>query len=193
MTKTIVCIASGPSLTPADVDLCRGHEVIACNLSYQICLWAAHMIAVDIGWWKQFHTDVYMKFRGTKWTTSTRARDDYALDYMKHSCAQGLSKEEGVINGGGNTGQAAVNLAYHLGAKRIVLLGYDMQRTNKMSHWHGDYKALSNGNSFTTWIRRLERMCNNLRDEGIEVVNATQQTAITSLLRMTIEEALRDK
>jgi hypothetical protein len=188
--STVICIASGPSLTPSDVDLCRGYEVIACNMSYQLCPWAAHMIAVDFGWWREFHKDAFFAFRGRKWTTSTRARDDYGLEYMEHSAAQGLSKQYGIINGGGNTGQAAVNLAYHLGAKRIILLGYDMQRTDKKSHWHGDYRTRPNGNAFGLWIPRLMRMVNHLSQEGIEVVNATRQTALTAIPRITIEEAL---
>lgn len=55
MRDTIVCVASGESLTRADVNYCRGKaRVLAINDNYRIAPWADWLYACDGRWW-----DVY--------------------------------------------------------------------------------------------------------------------------------------
>jgi hypothetical protein len=96
-----------------------------------------------------------------------------------------------VIHSGGNSGFGAVGLCVQWGASRVVLLGYDMQRTGNRAHWHGDHPGhLGQGNSFAMWTRRFASAAPQLVDAGIEVVNASRATALTCFQRMGIQEAL---
>lgn len=188
--ETVVCIASGPSLNREDAEACRGHRVIVCNASFRLAPWADVLLAVDEPWWKEFVVEVRRDFTGELWTTCAIARDKHGLHYARHEAKDGFSTETGVIRGGGNTGQAAVALAYQFGAKRIVLLGYDMQRTRGLSHWHGDYARLRNAGSFGMWITRMERTVRELAALGVEVVNATRETALTRIPCVSLEDEL---
>ena len=50
--ETAVCIASGPSLTQADVDYVRGKaRVIVVNNGYLLAPWADVLYAADARWW----------------------------------------------------------------------------------------------------------------------------------------------
>ena len=50
----------------------------------------------------------------------------WGINQLKSVAQPGLSRTQGVIHQGKNSGYQALNLAYLLGAKRILLLGYDM-------------------------------------------------------------------
>ena len=96
-----------------------------------------------------------------------------------------------MIHLGQNSGYQAIGLAYHLGASRILLLGYDMQFTDGRSHWHGDHpRGMGNANSVDKWARHFPAMAADLSAEGIEVLNCSRQTALTCFQRATIEDAL---
>lgn len=91
-----------------------------------------------------------------------------------------------------NSGYQAINLAYHFGAKEIYLLGFDMQRTNGLSHWHGDHpKGWANGGDYRDWINRMNELAIDLRREGVKVVNCSRETALECFDRSTIDEVFR--
>jgi hypothetical protein len=103
---------------------------------------------------------------------------------------RGLNRERPAINYGGNSGHQAVNLAYHIGCRRIVLLGFDMQPGAPM-HWHGNHPAgLNNGGNFPEWRHAMHQMAADLAEDGIELINASRETALT-VPRMTLQEVLR--
>ena len=173
-----VCIASGPSLLEEDVNKVKNLNTIVVNTSFRLAPWAKILFAGDFGWWNLYRNEVKEKFIGECWTGNKKASKIFGLNYIKQKHGNSLSRENGVINFGGNSGYAAIEFAYQLGAKRIILLGYDMQRTNGMSHWHGDHYRLSNDNAFPRWIKRIESVAKELDKIGVEVLNATRQTAL---------------
>ena len=102
----------------------------------------------------------------------------------------GLSKDPSRVHGT-NSGAQAVNLAYHLGATRIVLLGYDMQHTGGRRHCHQDYPAgWLNAEPVKGWASQFAFLARDLAAEGVEVLNASRETALTCVPRMTLACAL---
>ena len=84
------------------------------------------------------------------------------------------------VHHGQNSGYQAVGLAYHLKADRIILIGFDMQRTGGKSHWHGDHpRGLNNADAVHKWPRHFPALAADLREDGVEVVNCTIETALT--------------
>ena len=103
----------------------------------------------------------------------------------------GLATEKAVINSGLNSGFQAVNLAYHLGVARILLIGYDFQYTGGRSHWHGDHpKGLNNPCDIKRWVTHWNPMAQDLRRAGVEVINCTIETALTQFPRAPIETVI---
>lgn len=119
------------------------------------------------------------------------ARDKYGAYWMQCGREPGFHKSPDTINGGGNSGYQAVHLAATFGAARIILLGFDMQRTGGKHHWHGKHEGrLVNGVGFPFWIRNFGPLAKDLAARGIEVVNCTRETALECFPRMPIEQAL---
>lgn len=140
-------------------------------------------------------------FRGELWTVSEAARDEFGLYWAPHGGPDdcGFNPDPGVINLGGNSGYQAVHLAAmfqgaqlpDFAGSRIVLLGFDMQRTGGKKHNHGDHLGgLPNGANFQLWTGRFAALARDLKSRGVEVLNCTRATALRCFPLVPIEDAL---
>lgn len=150
--------------------------------------WADVLYACDEAWWDR-NVNIWQSFQGMKVTWSVEAAKRYKLIHAPGETGEGLGRT--ILHAGGSSGYMAVNLAYFLGAAEIYLLGFDMQMTDGMTHWHGDHR---NGNNpspdmLAKWARRFIPMWSDLRDLGIPLINCTRQTAMT-IPRMDLDEVL---
>lgn len=76
---------------------------------------------------------------------------------------------------GATGGEMAINLAYLLGASRIILHGFDM----RPGHYHQDHQIQTPAQSYDdTFIPSIERMAKRLAGE-VGVFNATPDSALT--------------
>lgn len=95
---------------------------------------------------------------------------------------------------GGNSGGGAMLLAKWFGARRIILLGYDCKAgQDGKRHWHGAHTTrrakLSDAGSMDKFPRQFAKIAR--RFDGIEVLNASRDTALDIWPRVTLEEALK--
>lgn len=98
--------------------------------------------------------------------------------------------EPGKVHTGGNGGYQAINLAYLLGARRIVLIGYDMQvGADGRAHWFGHHpdKVISNHQG---WIAGYKTLATHAKKLGLEIINATPTTALTCFNKMKLDDAI---
>lgn len=113
------------------------------------------------------------------------------MNWVAYQHGRGLNRQPGVINSGLNSGFQAINLAWHFGARRIVLLGYDFQRTAGRSHWHGDHPAgFANGGNYREWAHHMAALAGDLKADGVDVINASRQTALECFQRRPLEAIL---
>lgn len=185
--STAVLIGGGPSLFAEDVDSCRGKARVICvNDAYRLAPWADVLYGCDAKWWK-WHKGV-PTFAGLKYSIDPRAIWP-GVTILKNTGREGLELEPTGLRTGMNSGYQAMNLAVHFGAKRIVLLGYDMQTDGVRTHWFGDHpqKTVS---PFRGFMQQFDRVRAPLRSLGITVVNCSRRTALTSFPRMDLAAAL---
>jgi hypothetical protein len=98
-----------------------------------------------------------------------------------------LPKEH--FNAYGNSGAGAISLALNGGAEKVVLLGFDCQRTDGKSHWHGDHpRNLANAKQIDKWPALFKRLRNDFPDS--EIINSSRQTALDMFPKIPIEDAL---
>jgi len=128
---------------------------------------------------------VLRDFEGKLWT-QTHQWDDkgkpvepaqWGITGLESVEKDGLSKTPGVIHRGGNSGLQALNLAYLMGAERIILLGYDMMRSEDKSHWFGDHPQCMNAASpYPSFVNAFRTI--KPADYGIEIWNCSRRTAL---------------
>jgi hypothetical protein len=175
----VVCLASGPSLTPEDCETARSMALptIVTNTTYRIAPWAAAVYAMDCKWWDHHHEEVAATFKGERYCWSKLAAKYGA------TVTDGMPGFMGFRNSGAN----AISLAITAGASEVVLLGYDCQRTGGMSHWHGDHpRQLSNARSLGEWPQIFKRVADYAKKRGVRVVNCSRETALKCFERGTL-------
>lgn len=187
--ETVVCIASGPSLTQEDCDFVRGKaRVIVVNTSYQRAPWADALYACDEIWWR-WHKGV-PEFQGLKFAMNRTAARWPGVTVLKNLGADGLSLNPTGLKHGKNSGYAAIGLAVLLGASRILLLGYDMQRgPHGEAHWHPNHPN-HRENPFPQWLRLFGTLVAPLQQARVEVINCTRRTALECFPRQPLRDAM---
>lgn len=189
--ETAVCVATGPSLTPADVEACRGRaKVIAIKDAIDLAPFAdvLYGCGADSGQWWPRNGDRLASFLGLRFTLDPVAAR--WAQVLKVGPETGLSHDPTTICHGRNSGYQALNLAVLLGATRILLLGYDMQPGPRgESHVHGDHPWRAQL-PFDAFLRDFASIVTPLAAAGVQVINCTRRTALTVFPQLTIEEAL---
>lgn len=135
------------------------------------------------------------EFKGLKITQDPTAAKAYGLRRvtLRKSADRLLMDEAGVIGWGGNSGFHALNLALQFGAARIVLVGYDLSARAGL-HWHGKHPPQLNNPTprlLQKWAEILDRQAPFLAALGVEVLNASPQSALCAYPKVSLKEALR--
>jgi hypothetical protein len=188
---TAVCLGGGPSLTRADVEACRGRaRIIAINDAIRLAPWADVLYAADARWWIT-HQDTKL-FAGLKFGLQPCiGRPDVTV--LRHTGRLGLESDPSGLRTGGNSGYQAIQVAVHLGASTILLLGYDLRYAQGRAHWFGSHPSPLNDPSesqLVTWRSHFATLVAPLAELGITVINCTPGTALTCFPRGSLRDAL---
>lgn len=192
--ETVVVIATGPSLTADDVDYCRSKaRVIAINDAYTLAPWADALYATDAKWWN-WHKGV-PSFTGAKWSMEhTQWNNTRALytdiQRLRNTGPLGLEHDPSGLRNGRNSGYAAINLAVHYGARKIVLLGYDMQPVKGKAHFFGEHPQ-KNTSPYAQFRAMFEHLVRPLAKLQIEVLNCSRNSILTTFPKAELREVLK--
>jgi hypothetical protein len=134
--EDVYIIGGGPSLRVFDFSLLHNKNTIGCNHAYVLGERVCHICC--FGDWPFFNSEhrELAKFDG--WVVTNYEmpmKMDWLCQFNK-SPRVGRNKQEGLV-WATNTGETAINLALVLGAKRVFLLGFDMNKmADGTTHWH---------------------------------------------------------
>ena len=148
-------------------------------------------MASDASWWE--HHDGVPDFAGRKYCLkeSPSQGDAWGVETLRMSGRDGIETDPTALKSGSNSGAAAINLAVHFGASRVVLLGYDMKPSKAGSHWFGEHPVPLRRNSpYGAFLEKFRGMVEPLRDLGVEVVNCSRETALECFPRVALEGVL---
>lgn len=204
--EEVVCLASGPSLTMEQVEQVyqSGYPTIVVNNTFMLAPWAEVLYAGDLGWWREYYLKA--KFVMTEddlvaefWTLEGNKKNlnRHHPDSIHHIQEVPFVRKPGLgtevlHHHGGNSGYHAINLAYLFGARKIILAGYDHQHANGKSHWHGDhdkkkFRINANIEHMDRWLSEFDGLASDLKDHGVDLVNCSIETAISSCRRSTLD------
>lgn len=204
---TVIVAATGVSLTSDVAETCRRSRcrIIAVNDAYRLLPFADILYACDGAWW-----DAHKGcpgFAGEKWSShggpdhnDKRLHGErYGLTLVRGSqchhggrgggCADGglFSTDPTHIHYGGNSGFQALNLAILFGARRIALVGFNM---DGRGHFFGAHprplRNVDHSRSVMTFTHAWRH-----RPAGVEILNATPESALRGFPRISLEEALQ--
>jgi len=186
--STVVCIGGGPSLAAKDVAYCRGRaRVIAINDAYRVAPWADLLYACDAKWWR-WHGGV-PAFAGLK---ATLEPPEYpGIHRLRRGPDTGFAERPDTLATGRNSGYQAIQLAVHLGAARVLLLGYDMRAVDGRSHWFCGHLVATQPKVYARAMRPcFASLLSPLRNRSVDVVNCTPGSALDAFPNAPLRQAL---
>lgn len=180
--KTVVCLASGPSLTAEDVQRARGFPVVVTNTTFRLAPWADILFGFDSRWWRAHIEEVRKTFEG------------------RLISINGVADSKGIeqIFGApwwtqyGNSGACAISIAMCAGASKVILLGFDCGFSPKgPKHWHGDHpKGLTNCLSVQKWPYQFGKVAEHAKRLKCQVINASRHTTLKCFERADVDSVL---
>lgn len=129
---------------------------------------------MDASWWQAYIDEVKAVFKGRLFSSLPHCfgTDQFANDYR-------------------NSGAGAIALAAQAGSRKIILLGYDCQKTHGQAHHHGDHpKGLGNADSIDTWPAIFGRVAKDFK--ATRIVNCSSETALDVFDRGELEAELQE-
>lgn len=189
----VFIIGGGPSLKGFDFTPIQKYRVIGVNQAFRLGDW------VDVCWFGDcsFYTnnrEDLREFAGLKITCCTRVPEHGWPDVKNVGRGKqlGLVMKPDQVGWNRNSGASAINVALHLGAKTIILLGFDMMPNNKEHNWHDRYGVRSkNHNPYPGHLKGFLPIAKDLAKwPGTKVINANPDSIIDVFPKMTFEEVM---
>ena len=195
---TFICIGNGGSLNIEDVMLAQAAQdagkakIIVINDAFLWVPKAWALYGADYRWWRARAADVSRSFIENKFTVDESAVAEFHLKFVNcedlHKPMPGLSQSMDSVRHGYSSGFQAMHLARNLGAKKIILLGYDYGATGQS---HAAPAAFAYATSdFMTMVQAFNLVAPALHNEGVYVVNATRESALGCFDKKSLREAL---
>ena len=192
--QTAYIVGGGTSVKELDLSVLQGRNVIVINSSYQTCPWAQFLFFGDARWFNhQRRTFKLQSYKGRVVTCSDPVRGPNILGLKRINPPPGLTDDPTSVVSQRTSCHGAQNMAWHLRAKRQVLIGIDMKRAEDgTTHHHEPHPwPLPKGNS--SWdqqMQHLQLIAEPLRQRDVEVINVSPISRIDWWPKMTLAEAI---
>ncbi len=187
--STVYIIGGGPSLKNMDLSQIQNKRIIGVNNAYQLGEWVDVCWWGDCPWWRQ-HAERLKKFPGLKIHCCNRHAIRPDTKRLLRGRPLGIDLRPEYVAWNNSSGASAVNLAVHFGAKRIVLLGFDMKKgPNGENNWHTEHKNYEpDWNPYDRFLKVWPHIRKDAKKIGVEILNATPDSALTLFPMVKLED-----
>lgn len=202
-------LGGGPSLADVDLSSIRRRRIIAINNAYGDCVRPARSRKpndahtckyeprdwVDIVWfgdsrWFDWHRKDLARFKGLVCTCAPKYMNVRGLYVYERISDAGITRLPGKVCWNRNSGGSGISFAYHLGVRRVVLLGFDMRRVDGEPNWHKDHPSPEK-NPYPKYLRFFGKIAKDAKRLGLDIVNCTPGSLVDQFPIMTLEEYLQ--
>lgn len=216
--KRAFILGGGPSAKDIDWKLLWGRPVLCCNA-------AAFLLPSGLSSWALFGDKLFLKtFRqelrayvelGGILVNATGRPIDKKNDWMLHVKRHNGTSAWGIVTQdpktpeaptelawNRSTGGCAINLAVAMGAKELVLIGFDMKMKDKDHNWHqvyvpyyrstkSDHMPCPDRNIYKSLMSRpFAKIAADLNRLGIKCWNTSLDSALTEFPKLSLKELL---
>jgi len=198
-----VIAGASPKIYSSYMSALHDKHVIGINVAYLLGDWIDMVFFGDGGFFMK-HSVGLSKFPGLKVSCHPKAEKVKWVKFVGRdgSHSRGISNSPSRVSWNGNSGAAAINVTAHAGAKRIILLGFDMRLSDtNYQHWHdlyGRHKAGYKNKKgkinlpFTRHLRGFPQIASDAKKLGVEIINASPTSMINCFPKYSVNELLYD-
>lgn len=203
MSTTIYIVGGGPSLQDYAWERLIGKRIIGINRAFEVVPWADVIYFTDYKFFEEYQHKGLLEVSSTLVTVDDSIRHSQVVPF-RNTGMRGLDLDNSCLRVGKNSGHAAINLAVHLKAKRIVLLGFDMcveqcavtrisdrksMSVSGRSHWHDGYRTGPNLQTYAAMLEYFPSLVEPLRELGVEVLNASPHSKLDLFRKISLGDA----
>lgn len=189
--ETVYLIGGGPSLKNFDFRELHGSKSIAINKAFLFHSFADVLYWTDSRFYSWYKHDID-NYKGLKYSIKPGSQYTNDIKILKKGKPYGLERDPQMLAHGFNSGYAAINLAYHLGAARIILLGFDMANNGDESHFHDGYpsRGTSDRMYMDKFVPGFKQLKAELVQDNVQVYNASPYSKINDFPKISFQQAL---
>jgi len=186
----VFVIGGGPSLNDMDLTPILDKPVIGVNDAFKLGNW------VDVCWfgdcrWYAWNKDLLNNFTGIIASCTNCRCDHPRVLQVKRLEGSGIIVNQPAVRWNKSSGASAINLAAHLGAKQIVLVGFDMKQRDGQNNWHQNHKHTPRPTIYQSlFLQPFDKIATDAQRLGIEVLNATPDTDLQVFRKIDLKEVL---
>ena len=172
----------------------KDFQIIGVNKAYEMGDWMDILFFGDDSFFVNFRKEI-LSFPGLVVTCADKYINSYFLKQLRRDKKHrfGITNKTDSISWNLNSGAAAINLAIHLGCKKIILLGFDMKLDEEENqHWHKYYTSVLKtvSGAFNAQSRGFPLIASQAAKKGVKIVNANPDSAIECFEKMNIKNAI---
>ena len=199
--QKIIVLGGGPSLGEMDLEPIKSYPVIGTNAAVFLGDW------VDIIFWGddrfyRWYPNALENFPNRVIHCATQYKDHPKFEYLEKVPAPEQTKKIDPIvwnknkiawftNRGGNAGASAIALSLKLGAKQIILLGFDFKTKNGKHNYHSYHNHTPDKSIYQNkFLIHFERLAEETERLGIQVINATPDSALDVFPKNKLENLI---
>ncbi len=168
-------------------------HVIGINNAYQLGSWIECLFFGDSSWFL-VHQKRLANWPGLKVTCSPRFANGKrkGIKYLAKDSGhrRGISSHPGKLSWNSNSGAAAISLAVKFGVRRIFLLGFDMQKSGKYTHWHGSHGRSPKKLPYDHHKKGFGPIAQDAAKIGVEIFNVNDRSSVEEFPIISLAEAL---
>lgn len=193
--QTVFVVGGGPSVNHIPWKLLRDRPIVGCNDAFRLGDHIDWLVFADKRWWVWNHEEL------TKWKNRENTialvpqllkdKPSWLKIVRRDEARFGLSVEPDTVCWNRGCGGAAINVAYLLGASRVVLLGFDMRMVDRKHNWHDNHRSEERPKIYqNSMIPFLKPMSDAMKVTGFQIVNATPNSALDVFPIKPLEELI---
>ena len=178
-------------------------QIIGINVAYRLGDWVSLMFCGDRNF-VLHHEKALQNYKGIKVCCHSivdkpERKNNWKFTPKDDRKPYGITENPYKVSWNLNSGAAAISLAYHLGAKRIILLGFDMNLEKGYQHFHDAYKRgivksednkRKRGLPFDKHLQGFPAIKADADRLGVEILNTSLNSSINCFEKVDIKKLL---
>jgi hypothetical protein len=195
--ERVFIIGGGPSLNRMDLRPIYDQNVIGVNNAFELGDWVDVLWALDDRW-VEWNWDALLNFKGIQYYGTTphcklpdgaKRIERWNVDNNTQNHTGLITDRRDQIKANFSSGASAINLAIHLGAAEIILLGFDMKVVAGSHNWHGSHQHRPKDTIYVDrFIKAFYPISKDLDRIGVTCLNATPDSALDMFDHVVLED-----
>jgi hypothetical protein len=194
--RNVVSGTSPASVYSPYMSFLHDKHVVGINVAYKIGDWIDIVFFGDNNFFFE-HKEDLARFPGLKMSCHSQVEPYSWVKYLeKDPKGRGISDNPDMVCWNNNSGAAAISVAVNAGAKRVILLGFDMKLgEDKMQHWHDLYgkgecidQRRIQKLPFDRHLRSFMAVKADAKKRGVEILNCSPESMITEFPKFSMKE-----